>query len=314
MSDLLVRLARYTGLSVDDVRRIVATAPKRYKTYLIAKRSGGFREIAQPARELKLLQYALIEDCLANLPVHAAAMAYQSGRSIRNNAIAHSGETPILKLDFKEFFPSIHFVDWRNYCQKNSIFSDPDILVSSQILFRKAKREKTLKLSIGAPSSPILSNILLFEFDEYVQRQAEKRSIVYTRYADDMTFSGQRIGILKDMIRVVQTANKEVLCPRLQLNLEKTNFVSTKYRRNVTGLVLGNSGEVGVGREKLRIVRARVHKALTSSTSNEELLSLAGYLSFLRDVDKASFEKLVRKYGKEQVDRLSTTNFRPRTK
>jgi RNA-directed DNA polymerase len=304
MGDLSKILSGITGLSMGDVNSIVVTAPRRYKTYFIPKRSGGLREIAQPARELKALQYALIEHTLSKLPVHLAATAYRTGASIADNAKVHAGDTPILKMDFKEFFPSIHAVDWRKYCIMNEIMDIEDIALSSQLLFRRAKKEKTLKLSIGAPSSPILSNILLYYFDEYVVNAASTRHIRYTRYADDMTFSGQRIGILRDMLKVVQSAVRETVCPRLQINNDKTNFVSTKFSRNVTGLVLGNSGEIGIGREKLRLLRARMFRALAGETTPEELRSLAGYLSFVRGADRSSFDKIVSKYGESGVSTI----------
>lgn len=301
MGELLKNMSIYTGLSPSDVLQIVKTAPRRYKTYFIKKKSGGLREIAQPARELKALQYVLMETFLSQLPVHAAAAAYRPGKSIADNAREHSGSTPILKMDFREFFPSIHSVDWKRYCVKNSILDDEDILLSSNILFRKAKREKTLKLSIGAPSSPMVSNIIMFEFDEIISREATKRKISYTRYADDMTFSGQRIGLLKDMTAIISRAVREARGPKLSVNQDKTRFITSKFQRNVTGLVLGNDGEVGIGRGKLRVLRSKVHHALSEGLTDMERLSLAGYLSFVKNVDIKSFEKIQIKYGEEKI-------------
>ena len=163
--------------------KIIRTAPSRYKTFQIPKRSGGMREIAQPAREVKLLQRALAGRILANLPIHSAAKAYRQGLSIRDNAKPHSGDSPILKMDFKEFFPSIRSADWEHYCVRNALLKQEDISYTSQILFRRVTGEHLLKLSIGAPSSPSLSNILLFDFDGLVADEAAKRGIVYTRYA-----------------------------------------------------------------------------------------------------------------------------------
>lgn len=304
MSDLVSRLAKDTGLPLSDVRSIIATAPKRYKVYFIRKRSGEPREIAQPARELKVLQYSLMEMLLQDLPIHASASAYRKGRSILHNAQVHAGNTSILKLDFKDFFPSIHSVDWRRYCQRNNLLNEEDIQITSKILFRIAKQQRTMKLSIGAPSSPLLSNILLKDFDEYVATEAERREINYTRYADDMTFSGRRFGMLRDMIKVVNEAVRSTKCARLVLNVEKTNFVSPKYQRNVTGLVLSNEGGVGIGREKLRLLRAKVHRYSNGLLPEEEIVSLSGYLSFVSDVDPSSLEKLRSKYGHEIISAL----------
>lgn len=173
MSVVLPTLSAWLGLNPNDLAKIIETAPKRYKTFYIKKRSGGLREIAQPAREVKALQRVLVEQFLHQLPIHPAATAYKSGASIAKNAIVHAGATPILKMDFKDFFPSIHASDWAAYCNDCGIFEGQDILLTQNILFRKAKGDKTLKLSIGAPSSPLISNALLYKFDELVHQQAE---------------------------------------------------------------------------------------------------------------------------------------------
>ena len=136
MGRLLSLLASETGLSEYDVRRIVGNAPIRYKTYTIKKKNGDDRTISQPARELKALQRILMHEVLSNLPVHSAATAYRSGVSIRNNAAAHAENGPILKFDFEDFFPSIRSSDWQSYCQRTSIFDDPeDVRVSTSIFF-----------------------------------------------------------------------------------------------------------------------------------------------------------------------------------
>jgi RNA-directed DNA polymerase len=79
------------------------------------------REIAQPAREVKMLQRILIDHLLLTLPVHHAARAYRKGLSIRDNAAPHAGSHPILKMDFKDFFPSIRSSDWEKHCNENNI-------------------------------------------------------------------------------------------------------------------------------------------------------------------------------------------------
>jgi len=304
MGELFSWLMSETGLASGDLGEIIRTAPRRYKVYSIEKRSGGQREIAQPAKELKYLQYCLIERLGPSLELHACATAYRRGKSILDNAASHSGSSAILKMDFKDFFPSIHGVDWRNYCHRRNLLDIEDIEISSMILFRKAKGEKTLKLSIGAPSSPLISNAMMYDFDEYVSAKASKRHLVYTRYADDITFSGQRIGILRDMLKVVPAAIRATRCAKLHINHEKTNFVTTKYSRNVTGLVLGNGGEVGIGREKRRLLRARVHRALQGNVPQEELLKLSGYLSFTNSVDSSAVAALRKKYGEVEISRL----------
>ncbi|MFN3314371.1 MAG: hypothetical protein ACK46Q_13020 [Hyphomonas sp.] len=118
-NNIVEALAVETGMNVGLVERIMRTAPVRYKTYFIPKLSQGYREISQPAIEVKALQRGLIEILLRYLPLHEAATAYRTGMSIKDNALRHAGDGPILKMDFKNFFPSIKPHDWSAYCKKN---------------------------------------------------------------------------------------------------------------------------------------------------------------------------------------------------
>jgi RNA-directed DNA polymerase len=292
------------GMSPNDLVQIIRSAPRRYKVYSIPKRTGGEREIAQPARELKQLQYILIDKFLSKLPVHDAAKAYRSGLSILDNAAPHAGKGPLLKLDFKDFFPSIRSGDWIKYCADNELFDETDRTISSLILFRRAKGEQLLKLSVGAPSSPSLSNALMYGFDCIVAQEAGRRRITYTRYADDLTFSGQRAGMLKDMVKVVANALRSLDYPKITLNDNKTAFVTAAVRRSVTGVVLANDGSVGLGRDRRRSISARVHHALYNEISVADIKSLAGELAFVNVVEPSFLVRLKEKYGPDVVARI----------
>lgn len=304
MSQLLPLFVAESGMDPHDIVRVIRTAPRRYKVFYIPKRSGEPREIAQPARELKVLQRILVDKVLSRLPVHDAATAYRKGLSILDNAAPHMGSTPILKLDFENFFPSITEADWLRYCRDNSILEDADREISARILFRRAKGERTLKLSIGAPSSPMLSNILLYRFDSLVEAAASKRGLKYTRYADDMSFSGQRAGMLKDMIKEVAEAARIVRYPRLKLNKSKTTFVTMATRRSVTGVVLSNDGTVGIGHERKRLISSKVHHAMLNKLSADEVQQLAGELAFVNVVEPVFLAWLRNKYGEQTIDNI----------
>lgn len=304
MTDLVALLSRESGLPISDLMRIISTAPRRYKVYTVPKKSGGTRIIAQPAREVKALQRLLIQHVLLPMPVHQAATAYRKGTSIQTNASAHSGSGPILKLDFKDFFPSVRSEDWEAYAGQNTELSPSDISIMSQLLFRKARGETIMRLSIGAPSSPILSNILLFDFDTLVTSEAARRRISYTRYADDLTFSGQRIGMLKDMIDIVQKTLRQMQHPKIHLNADKTTYVTAAFRRTVTGVVLANDGSLSLGREKKRLLSAKIHHALHAKLTQEEMAQLAGHLAFVNVIEPTFIARLVHKYGPEIVSNI----------
>ncbi|WP_422388507.1 retron St85 family RNA-directed DNA polymerase [Bradyrhizobium symbiodeficiens] len=296
-----------TGLGEHDVLAIVRNAPIRYKTYPIRKRNGGERLISQPARELKALQRVLAESFLSQLPVHRAATAYRPGISIRDNAATHVLNGPILKFDFKDFFPSITSHDWRSYCQKSSLFEDPnDIWISTNIFFHRAPGSRKLRLAIGAPSSPSLSNVLMHDFDTRVTELVGKDKVTYTRYADDLTFSARRTGFLTAVERGLRRTLNEIESPSLTLNPSKTVLATMKYKRVVTGLVLANDQRVSLGHERKRRIRAALHYELQGRLTLQRRAELAGLLAFARDVEPSFFTKLESKYGVDLIRGLKS--------
>src|SRR5690606_17176263 len=115
MTPLVERLSGLSGLSSVDIQRVIRTAPRRYKVFPIEKRGGGYRIVAQPSRELKMLQRITVNKVLTDLPVHEAAHGYVKGKGIRTNAMAHKGARYILKMDLENFFPSIRPLDFARY-------------------------------------------------------------------------------------------------------------------------------------------------------------------------------------------------------
>jgi RNA-directed DNA polymerase len=305
MSEIIRKLSVETGLYQSYVRTIMRTAPVRYKEYEIPKRQGGFRKIAQPAREVKLLQRALITILLSKLPIHESATAYITGKSILDNAKPHSGSGPIIKIDFKNFFPSIRGRDWQIYCrQSGCLQNEEDLILTTNLLFQKQKQLRSLRLAIGAPSSPILSNILLNEFDTLISNRLSNDKVSYTRYADDLTFSAPRAGYLNLVMKTVNATVRSIKSPSLELNYDKTVFATAKYRRSVTGLVLSNDGHISIGRDKKRAMRAKLHYARMGRLEQPHLIELSGMLAYINSVDPIFMVTLRQKYGNDFISHL----------
>lgn len=304
--DILIRLLNELPLGKREILNLVETAPRRYKVYLIPKRSPGkFRTIAHPSKELKLVQRWMVKNVLTGLPVHRAAMAYQPGTSILKNAQSHAEQRYLLKLDIKDFFPSIKPEDLLRHYEK---FIGPldalDRRALSQILFRRNKETKKLELSIGAPSSPLISNSVFFPIDEKIQEYCAAAGITYTRYADDLAFSTNQPHLLTDIPGVVAGILKTAEYPRLRLNDEKTVHSSRKHRRQVTGLILTPDGNISIGREKKRTIKALVHRYLLKQLSIEQTANLQGQLAYIHSVEPDFLGSLRAKYGAENIARL----------
>jgi RNA-directed DNA polymerase len=309
MSRLLAILAERTGLAGYDLARVIVTAPRRYKEFRVEKRRGGYRQMAQPAKEVKALQRAIVDAYLQNLPVHPAVTAYEKGSSIRDNAARHAViNGPILKLDIKDFFPSIRDHDWLQFCRDHGLFdSEEERIASTKILFHRRKGSSILQLAIGAPSSPKISNLLMYNFDRIVAAEVGKNFVTYTRYADDLTFSAKRTGYLNGVERVVRAALNEIQYPKLRLNDDKRVLATRKYHRQVTGLVLTNDGRVSLGRNRKRAIRAALHHFLTHEMDLKRARRLHGYLAFAADVEPEFYTKMEARYGREALEALAAT-------
>jgi len=291
-----------TGLRESEVRRLIMYAPERYKIYYIKKRSGGRRQIAQPTPEIKFLQRAFVERFLKHLPVHGSATAYRRGLSTHDNALPHAQNGPILKMDLKDFFPSIRSRDWASYCRQHNVLEGEDVILSERLLFHRPPGGRLLRLSIGAPSSPMLSNVLMYDFDTRVVEAVSKDHVTYTRYADDLTFSAPRTGYLVNVKSDVAKIIRKMEYPKLDINNEKTTYITRKYHRSVTGLTLSNDGRVTIGREKKREIRAAIHKAVTGGMDESGLEKLSGLLSYVKSVEPDFICVMEAKYGEETID------------
>jgi RNA-directed DNA polymerase len=308
MSELLTRLGASLLLSEHELMKLIRSAPRRYKVFEIPKRKQGqFRVIAQPAREVKALQYWVMEHLLSKFPIHPAATAYREGKSIADNASPHRHGRFLLKLDFTDFFPSLRAYDFRRYLEKNFAgLEDGDVEAFSRILFWKPKGTKTLCLSIGAPSSPTVSNLLLHSFDERVATFCTKHGVVYTRYADDLSFSAGESSKLDIVESFVTALCRQTARPKLTLNLDKLVRVSKKEARRITGLVITNDAKVSLGREKKRQIRASVHHFTNGRLDSEECLKLKGMLAYVKSVEPSFLNRLRKKYGNETIRRIQT--------
>ena len=209
-----------------------------------------------------------------------------------------------MKIDFESFFPSIRSFDWVNYCKRYAVLTEDDCHLTSKLLFKKEKGLRGLRLAIGAPSSPLISNILMHDFDEKVSQLVASENVVYTRYADDLTFSAPRAGYLVNVERQVRQILNSISYPRLKINNNKTVRVTAKYRRPVTGIILTNDGKTSVGRDRKRILSSGVHHTKRGDLDIIEMKRLSGHLAYVSAVEPEFLTRLEKKYGREIIDYL----------
>lgn len=297
---LVSRMSHGLRLPEKYIVAISLSASYRYKTYRIRKRREGYRTINHPSRELKALQRWLAVTEISRFPVHDSAMAYRPNKSIKDNALLHADCRYLLRLDFRSFFRSIRATDieslLRDVCPA---WSPTDYQHFLNLVCRYGT------LTIGAPTSPSLSNAICHTMDGMIHHQMIVRDVTYSRYADDLFFSTDRPGVLCDVPQIVDVIIRDLQYPSsLTLNSTKTHHSSKKNRMQVTGLVLSNNGAVTIGRSKKREIRAKIHKYDRLDESGRR--SLAGYLAYVNYVEPEFINSLILKYGKSRIDEVRT--------
>lgn len=301
-AELFGRLIENTPFSEEELVLLILTGPTRYKDHTIEKRHGrGRRMISQPTAELKLVQRWLVDSELSSLPVDRHATAYRKGLSIRSHVAPHAKNHFLLKLDFKDFFPSLTDDALRYRLARDASYSDLEIKILTNLLFRKKRTDDTYRLSIGAPSSPFISNYLLLDFDRRLASYCESNSLRYTRYADDIAISAARPGVLDPAKAFVDDLIRELPYLGLTLNEQKTVNVSKKFRRELVGLVISNQGKVSLGRAEKRRLRAAVHALVLGNLDHEQAMQLRGQLSFCLSVERDFVIALCRRHGFDRV-------------
>ena len=308
---IIHRPTEETGVPAHKIERIVQGASYLYKTYRIPKRAGGFREIHHPTRDLKFLQRWLNRNIFLFLPVHEAAIAYRRGRSIVDSARPHARSNYVLKMDFKNFFPSLKRSDVELVVEQRLMrivggVSDQDVEVILNIVCRHNA------LTIGAPSSPILSNALLYDFDNFVADMCYGKKVVYTRYADDLFFSTNIPNVLRNVREAICNDLRDRESPRLSLNDKKTVFTSRKRKRIITGLVLTSDGQLSIGRAKKRALRTLVHQYIKEELEPAVVSYLRGYLSYVNSVEPEFIARMRIKYGDQAINELMVEELKTR--
>jgi hypothetical protein len=306
-------LAKALGLSVSKLRgfafhRDVDTG-SNYVTWSIPKRTGGERTITSPKPELKQAQRWVLSNVVERLPVHGAAHGFVAGRSILTNALAHRGADVLVKVDLKDFFPSVSWRRVKGLLRKGGLPENTSTLLA--LMSTEAPRErmsfrgKTLHvakgpraLPQGAPTSPGITNALCLRLDKRLSALSRKLGFTYTRYADDLTFSWTKAKAPK--ARRAQGAPVAVLLARVKdiveaegftVHPDKTRVARKGSRQRVTGLVVNEAKDgtpaARVPRDVVRRLRAAIHNRQKGKPGREgeSLEQLKGMAAFIHMTD-----------------------------
>lgn len=252
-----------------------------YARYYIKKKNGGRREILQPSKELKALQYWLIRNIFNQFPISKYNSAYQKGCSIRENAVCHQKSKYILHTDIVHFFESITRKSMISFFERNKDIVNKLQLSSEEInLILNLVLYKGEYLVVGSVASPMISNCVMYEFDMKLGELVEERNMKYTRYADDIVISSN------NYIGSAILSEIDILLSKYEFkrNIGKTYFMCKRKRREVTGIVIDNNdNSLSIGHKKYTKLKRDIYNYLVKRQGNCN--QIRGKLAHLKNVN-----------------------------
>lgn len=290
------------AVSQEFLDEALATSRIYVKKIYISKRNGGTRIVYQPSTKLKTIQYWLIDRVFKNLPIHEAAAAYVKEKSILWNAYEHRNSKYFLKLDFKNFFPSIKWSDLQPIVRKWHKKNTPDWEFSdnAQLLIKNTCFYSNDSLPIGYPSSPVISNIVMHDIDKNITQLLSDREnfgeVIYTRYADDIVISTDRRHVCTDILASIAELIGSSDSPKLLINKAKTRMGSRAGGSAlVTGLKICNN-HITIHKNQKNHIRLLLGLYKKGKLNKKEQLSLLGHISYVQHVAPMFYTNLQSKY------------------
>jgi hypothetical protein len=258
-----------------------------YIQFDVPKRSGGTRTIMAPKRRLKAVQRRLLKFLVGRLAVTEHAHGFVAGRSVKTNAEPHVGKRVVIRFDLQDFFGTVTFARVRGFLIAQGYGFD--VATTLALLMTEAIRQPVevdgtvvyvpvghRSCVQGAPTSPAMCNAIAAKLDRRLAGLAAANGFVYTRYADDLTLSGDDESRIGHLLRRV---GEIVADEGFALNTKKTRVMRSGGRQRVTGVTVNK--ELGLSRKERRRLRAKIHK-LGPGCSADERDQLRGQLAYLR--------------------------------
>jgi len=269
----------------DFLEELTANMRTAYKTFSIPKANGKRRWLDEPCEDLKQIQNELLNRFFYKFKAHSAAVGFIKGMGITEGVNRHFGNRVILTMDLTDFFGTIKkervlklliylIGNYQRIVKDIVEYEIKDLQLLTRLLTFKDK------LPQGAPTSPAIANLTAYGLDKDLIQIAQEHSLIYTRYADDITFSHKD----KDHNIGQHISSIENTCKTrgFTVNKKKTRIRRPHQRMLITGVVVND--KLSVPRWRWRNFKAKLHNLVQNKTgvSAEELQTLRGYAEWLR--------------------------------
>jgi RNA-directed DNA polymerase len=311
------QLAEALGLTIPQLRWMAyhreAATRIHYYRFTIPKRDGSARPIWAPMKKLKAAQRWILHNIVERLLVHGAVHGFLPGRSTLTNARVHGNARTIVKMDIKEFFPTVTLPRVKGLFRYAG-YRDP-IATLLALICTEAPREivqhngKTYFVALGprclpqgAPTSPALTNALCLRLDQRLSALAKKLGWRYTRYADDLTLSlpeghkgKPRLGSILGLVKRIVEAEG------FTINSTKTRVARSGGRQKITGLVVNGTQPPRVPRKLRRQIRAAIHNMKHGKPlqNGDTPATLKGYAAYINMTNPQLGKKLLEALGEQ---------------
>ena len=281
-----------------------------YIRFLLPKKSGGSRLISAPMPRLKNVQYWILANILNKVKISREAHGFCTRKSILTNAQPHVGKDIVINLDLKDFFPTITYPRTKGvfiklgYSEQVStilalICTEPDgewvELDNKKYFVNNGKRF----LPQGAPTSPAITNIICRKLDRRLAGLASKYQFVYTRYADDFTFSATN-DVNNNLTKILWGIRQIIKDEGFNLHPDKTRIMRKGVRQEVTGIVVNE--KLNVNSRELKKFRALLFQIEKDGLEGKKwegssnlLAAIKGYAGFVKMVNPKKGAPLVKK-------------------
>jgi RNA-directed DNA polymerase len=295
-------VATALGLTVKQLRHFSTHRNRErvshYVAFAIPKRNGGERIIHAPKKRLKRVLRMLHALLVCKLPAHTAAHGFIKGRSVKTNAQVHVGHAVVVKLDVKDFFPTVSFARVRGLLVSLG-YGYPVAATLAALMTESTRQLVALDGEVfhvpvgprvcvqGAPTSPGLCNAVVRKMDARLSGLARKHGFVYSRYADDMAFSGDDMRAIDTLIA---RAHRIIVSEGFALNVQKTKVMRRGSHQVIAGVTV--NADLGLSRKQRRRLRAEIHRERTKGLSQTAQVALTGKLAWVEMLNPEQAAKL----------------------
>ena len=258
--EAVIWCAALLGVEVNRLEEILNNVSGHYQEFWMRKRSGGYRMISAPDKDLQAIQSTIYSRILSSVTiVHPAAVGFRCGRSVVDNAAPHLGKRYVLKMDIHDFFGSIRSPRVRQTFKKIGYPENVSKVLGALCCLHR-------HLPQGAPTSPALSNIVGYEMDRKLAALAAEYGVTYTRYADDLTFSGD----VFPKEQIIPQVKRIIRDEKFEPNHKKTHFMNQSSRKIITGVSVASGVKLTIPKSKKREIRKNVYFILTKGLAEHQ--------------------------------------------